>query len=219
MCVCLLPYRTAPHLTSLCACLLLPTPHRASSCLYVLFATATAGGCLFTWGGDFIWVDPSDVAAEQAATAREAATTAAAVARELAATATAATALEAAAATAGGDAGDAGGPMTPSSPPSSTSATATTATATTASDRSRAPPPASPLRRKEHHAGCLGTGDREGRLLPTRVRGKLEGKEVAQVSVLPATACLLLPACYCLPTFLPATACLPACYCLPATAC
>lgn len=34
---------------------------------------------------------------------------------------------------------------------------------------------------KDHHRGCLGTGDREGRLLPTRVRGELEGKEVVQV--------------------------------------
>ena len=33
----------------------------------------------------------------------------------------------------------------------------------------------------DHHKGCLGTGDREGRLLPTRIRGELESREVVQV--------------------------------------
>jgi hypothetical protein len=35
----------------------------------------------------------------------------------------------------------------------------------------------------DHHKGCLGTGDKEGRLVPTRVRGELEGREVVQVRV------------------------------------
>ncbi|GAX81426.1 hypothetical protein CEUSTIGMA_g8856.t1 [Chlamydomonas eustigma] len=34
----------------------------------------------------------------------------------------------------------------------------------------------------DNHRGCLGTGDREGRWLPTRVRGELERKEVVQVA-------------------------------------
>jgi len=35
--------------------------------------------------------------------------------------------------------------------------------------------------KQDHHAGCLGTGDREGRLLPTRVMGELGHREVVQV--------------------------------------
>jgi hypothetical protein len=35
----------------------------------------------------------------------------------------------------------------------------------------------------DHHKGCLGTGDKEGRLVPTRVRGELDGKEVVQVGL------------------------------------
>ncbi len=41
----------------------------------------------------------------------------------------------------------------------------------------------------DHHRGCLGTGDKEGRLLPTRVRGELEQKEVVQASVMSGEAC------------------------------
>ncbi|KAL6746526.1 hypothetical protein V8C86DRAFT_2939841 [Haematococcus lacustris] len=36
--------------------------------------------------------------------------------------------------------------------------------------------------KKDNHKGCLGLGDREGRLLPTRVRGELEAREVVQVA-------------------------------------
>eukprot|EP00798_Chlamydomonas_sp_ICE-L_P011987 gene11987-15081_t len=34
----------------------------------------------------------------------------------------------------------------------------------------------------DHHHGCLGTGDKAGRLLPTRVRGVLERRDVAMVA-------------------------------------
>ncbi|KAF5838269.1 hypothetical protein DUNSADRAFT_3185, partial [Dunaliella salina] len=44
-------------------------------------------------------------------------------------------------------------------------------------------PPSPPMPMKhDHHGGCLGTGDKEGRLLPTRVCGELEEQEVAQVA-------------------------------------
>ena len=42
--------------------------------------------------------------------------------------------------------------------------------------------------KQDHHRGCLGTGDKEGRLLPTRVRGELEGREVVQVRAGPHTS-------------------------------
>ncbi len=35
---------------------------------------------------------------------------------------------------------------------------------------------------KDSNRGCLGLGDTEGRLLPARVRGDLEGREVVQVA-------------------------------------
>jgi hypothetical protein len=34
----------------------------------------------------------------------------------------------------------------------------------------------------DNHKGCLGTGDKEGRLVPTRVLGELENQVVVQVS-------------------------------------
>lgn len=41
-------------------------------------------------------------------------------------------------------------------------------------------PAGGPLKR-DSHKGCLGTGDKAGRLVPTLVRGELEGKRVVQV--------------------------------------
>ncbi|MEW5320094.1 MAG: hypothetical protein WDW38_011193 [Sanguina aurantia] len=36
--------------------------------------------------------------------------------------------------------------------------------------------------KRDHHRGCLGTGDKEGRMLPTRVGGQLASKDVVQVA-------------------------------------
>lgn len=64
---------------------------------------------LFTWGGDFSWVEPTDPAAKRAD----------------------------------------GAP--------------------------------SPAPKRDHHGGCLGTGDKEGRLLPTRIRGDYDKHGAVQV--------------------------------------
>lgn len=36
--------------------------------------------------------------------------------------------------------------------------------------------------KKDNNKGCLGVGDKEGRLVPTRVSGDLENREVVQAS-------------------------------------